>query len=98
MIGGVGINTNIKLAYLNFKPFNTNSATGHILNSGTVTHIYNGTYGNYIVPVRTNSSGSMAQSWAIIDSTTNEILYWCDETVASAATNTQYVINFSNTY
>ena len=99
MIGGVGINTGVRMAYLDFKPFNTTDATGHIMNSGSATHLYNSANGGYyIIPIRTNSSGTAAQSWAMIDGTTNEILYWCDETVASAATNTQYVINFSDTY
>ena len=61
------------------------------MNSGSATHLYNSANGGYyIIPIRTNSSGTAAQSWAMIDGTTNEILYWCDETVASAATNTQY--------
>lgn len=99
LIGGVGINTGGHLAFLDFKPFNTTDATGHIMNSGSVIHAYNSANGGHIIiPTRTNSSGTAAQSWAMIDGTTNEILYWCDETVAPGATNTQYVINFSDTY
>lgn len=99
LIGGVGINTGVHIAYLDFKPFNTTDATGHIMNSTSVTHTYNSANGgHYIIPTRINSSGTTAQSWAIIDGTTNEILYWCDETVAPGAGNTQYVINFSDTY
>lgn len=99
LIGGVGINTTARIAFLDFKPLNTTDATGHIMNSTAVTHIYNSANGgHFIIPTRTNSSETTAQSWAIIDGTTNEILYWCDETVAPGARNTQYVINFSDTY
>jgi hypothetical protein len=98
LIGGRGIaDSDFQVAFLNMKPNDKKYLDVTDILSTEVLGWYSDP--DYVsTSTKTNNSGLMATSWAIIDTTNNEVLLWVDEVVQNAASNSNLVITFHKDY
>ena len=102
LVGGLGLTTNTKLLYLNEKPYYKEVVDSNsVLQATTAAMSLTLTETSIILPRAVNTSGvtSAAVAYAKdLGGGKYEILYWVNEEITNAASNTQLYLNFDKEY
>lgn len=93
-VGGIGLNEDIKLVYLNKKLWNRDYVMiGDVISTRTSVSFSVSGAGAVICPRSASTSPSPAQAYAIVNSE-NRVLYWVNEEVPAFGNCQQLYINF----